>query len=764
MKIRIHPVKLKIAVVVLSFVVSTLVTMLVPQKANADSYYPDSNGNGIPNHIESKLTSACAIQGHHTYHLTWFDPSEITPAYGQTSYSSRLKSVAYICPGTWYTYSSNITHSITWADWHLSFPSGRTFYMGTAYRGGFSSVASLPVNINLSGVVYDQWNNFQIQYWGWAYPGGQYSCFFDPTWPLTGPCSSVTTTVSILIRRPDRPTTGVFDSASCDSLKGWARDPDNLNATIRVRVYQDALPAFGGRYVGEFLANVPSGDVGPHRFNINISAWRDAYPHTYYVNGVDLSTGREFKLGGSPKSVGVCAPPTCNNNLTTTPSKPEPGETFSAQVGVSYNPGSRGLPLRYDIVINVLGASGSPKTSPDLIAPYIYGHKFTGFSYPTTGVRTTNWAIRWNNSYYPVSASILGGQRSITCSDTYQIATKPYLRVYGNDVAAGGAFKRECSINDVPNQKATILTRAKVINPWDQDSNGPENWAGGATQFAAFALGEIVEFSSAGMHSPRENTKGRSWTTPVTDLTFGNFNPNHVPSYSIKNYVNNPTALTYILNGDKVINYGGRGGVVNCMPDFFAQAAASGEPVTQGLFYASPAPPSSRTIGTGQHIAEYVNGPVVIRSNIAFSGASTNWASLNSIPSYFLIVRGNIYIQPNVTQLDGVYIAQPVAGVANSGRIITCANGQASFSATTLYSACNTKLTINGAFIAKQVKFRRTKGTLKNATPNEAASSTNIAEVFNFRPELYVAPLPPSLIRTEGYDKYDFITSLPPIL
>jgi len=118
-------------------------------------------------------------------------------------------------------------------------------------------------------------------------------------------------------------------------------------------------------------------------------------------------------------------------------------------------------------------------------------------------------------------------------------------------------------------------------------------------------------------------------------------------------------------------------------------------------------------------------------------------------------VKGNIYIAPGVTQLDGFYIAQASSGSATNGVIYTCAS--APFTAAplnrNLQNTCSTALTVNGSFNARQVWLLRTAGTL----------STTPAEKFNYVPELWLsAPFDNGLGGTSG--DYDSITSLPPVL
>ena len=201
---------------------------------------------------------------------------------------------------------------------------------------------------------------------------------------------------------------------------------------------------------------------------------------------------------------------------------------------------------------------------------------------------------------------------------------------------------------------------------------------------AAFALGAITEFVSA---------DGGGGTPPI--------------SLRFSQTEGNPT-------------YGGNFGHTYCSPDYWADAP---NPLVT---------PNYAPLNPGEHRAVYVNGDVTITTSNDIQYPAYN--GLDQIPSFYLIVKGgNIYIDKSVTQLDGVYIAMPDG--ATGGTIYTCTNGATRYSGTVPTAAapsgCGTTLTINGAFIANQVKFLRTPGDINNTTA---------AEVFNYGPELWVRP------------------------
>ncbi len=248
----------------------------------------------------------------------------------------------------------------------------------------------------------------------------------------------------------------------------------------------------------------------------------------------------------------------------------------------------------------------------------------------------------------------------------------PYMRVYGGDVLAGSGFG-SCT----PNNAAQIIG-------WN-DGNG----AGAGVQLAAQAMAAINQFTTATLRG--------STPKPPDGLAFANTGAGVDPTY------------------------GGNFGDAPCATDYFNTVTNYSDPgLTAGGAVAVPgSSPSTNysAIANSEKLILRHDGDVQINGNIIYTSSGT-WANLSQIPSFVLIVRGNIYIQKTVTQLDGLYIAQPdISG--NKGTIYTCANGTSLYTASTLDANCNTKLTINGAFIAKKVKFLRTNGSLKAqaATP-----------------------------------------------
>lgn len=142
-----------------------------------------------------------------------------------------------------------------------------------------------------------------------------------------------------------------------------------------------------------------------------------------------------------------------------------------------------------------------------------------------------------------------------------------------------------------------------------------------------------------------------------------------------------------------------------------------------------------------------------------------------AIPSLYLVAEGNIYIDPSVKSLDGIYVAQHNG--TNGGSIYTCNNanyngtGQPLIAAgnTGYYAACSgNQLIVNGAFVANKVVLGRAYSSADTGAQGDTAASpgtgwNNAAEVFNYTPADWLEnPF------SETTNTYDAITSLPPVL
>lgn len=568
----------------------------------------------------------------------------------------------------------------------------------------------------------------------------------------------------------NQPPVGVLEITNCNSLEGWALDPDNRAANVFIQVFKDGQYIYGAAtdvQRDDINAAYPGSGAATHGFKVDISGYKDAYAHTYEVYALDAQDGRHNTKLGAP-TIAVCAPPTCSL-FSSIPDIPESGQAFTGNAGFSYVPGGSGKALYYDMGLDINGVrKGSVSRQYSTMGdPSFDGSAIPGGATRTNqitvnnivvnslGAFTPSWQMQWalpNDNVTNLGTAMntlinmgspygVNDARATTglvygtlrCGSVANTGQSPYVKVYGNDVAAGGKFADVngqatfCSATDPKNKTAGIYTFSK--------KDGSNNFGGGGSQFGALALGKINSFGSS------DSRNGLSPPNPPDGMSFGNM----------------------IRNAPVAQDQAGDNGFYHCAPDYYSAAQ-------------NPLPDKSivpdQQIGNGQHIARFVNGDAYIFNNIAYT--SNSWGTISEIPSYYLIVKGDIYINSSVTNLDGVYVAQPINDT-KGGHIYTCTKrnflGDVSFFAPSeLYDSCKTPLTITGSFIANQIRFLRTNGTVgKSLTPdvNEKPTSGNIAEIFNFSQEMYLAPQPDALSSVIGgktKKQYDAITSLPPIL
>ncbi len=379
------------------------------------------------------------------------------------------------------------------------------------------------------------------------------------------------------------------------------------------------------------------------------------------------------------------------------------------------------------------------------------GGAATSFAYPNVSARVKFDAVAYKRSYtWTISGTSAGpnganGNWTTDCTNdvsgdasTVSVTKKPYVRVYGGDVFAGGgilANDGSCSINATASAKGFMKG----------DANG--NYRGSGVELAVFAVDVIQGVQSRSM----------SGQAP-TYLAFSN-DPSKVSISS----------ATYNFGG-------GFNSTDSCVKDYYADNARGTVALSDtnisnlesGKYTigngAGPVTLTSPGLQDGKRIVVYVNGDVLLKGN-KFGYQNNNWGNIAQIPSIYIIASGNIYINSDVSQLDGVYIAQQSGGGTTTGEIYTCAtdaNLNMLRNPAELFNQCGKKLTINGAFIAKQVHLLRHTGSVSESVPQETSGSAKISEVFNYSPELFLTQGGgmPSESRSVQIDS---LVSLPPV-
>jgi hypothetical protein len=540
--------------------------------------------------------------------------------------------------------------------------------------------------------------------------------------------------------------------------------PGGQPPDVTMTANQPGRPADSGNAGNSFFNNYVFSSLVP-------DAYRDGFTHTFYIYAHDPSNpalpgaGPAYysEYGCAVRAVNVSS----NVNLKPDPENPTAYNTVNnfaliddsdanfqpvinmsqCQVNVTKTTGALTVPWppSYSCVgAHPVNNSNQTYTSPDgNPAPFAAGTNFCS----TISLYQAGFIYRGDNKFIGTNYGPIGGN----CD---HVINEPYVHVLGSDAQAGGGFGSNCTVT--PGGIDTYL------------KNTGTTPTGSGVQIGALSIGPISGFSSAILRGAAP--------TGSKGLSFSN--------------TDNITGGT----GDAP-NEGGKLGNNHCVTDYFSKlpdgtATSTANASTTNLANGTPAAknitqyyePSSGTLtlsgGTiddHSNLAIFVKGDVRITGAIKFANAS--WGTIERIPSFYLIVKGNIYIDKSVGQLDGMYIAQPNAA-AGSGTINTCANGSSAYSPASLLSNCKSQLLVNGSFVAQHVYLDRSFGSVRNAYPGEHLTGTPYnctdsgntpygdcaGEIFNFSPELYLIQpaFEPSGGPTSG--KYDYVTSLAPVL
>lgn len=365
------------------------------------------------------------------------------------------------------------------------------------------------------------------------------------------------------------------------------------------------------------------------------------------------------------------------------------------------------------------------------------------------------------------STDIILASGPVSDHDCGVVNNKPYFKANNSSVSAAGAFKNHPS-------SATGCDGGTVSGYFNTNKG---------TGSGAY-LGAIATEQMTGFASSRWN-----YATSPTKLSFGN---SGVPISG----GNESPLLGGALGADsgcKAMELPD-GNYVDA-PSAFSGGDSAAAPADSVEYYK----PASGKFTINDTVAVvpsvlygkktiYVDGDVWIRRSAIY--APGPWAA-NKVPSFTLHVRGNIYVDDQVPQLDGTYIAEPnnTGASAKGGTIYTCnspnnfepadANDYSPIAPgqSRMFVMCKNQLTVNGSFQAKKVKLLRTFGSLRDAQlvggavvmaspcSNQGIVSspeTCAAEVFKFSPEVYLSSPPKD--DPVPKKRYDAISSLPPVL
>ena len=343
---------------------------------------------------------------------------------------------------------------------------------------------------------------------------------------------------------------------------------------------------------------------------------------------------------------------------------------------------------------------------------------------------------------------------------------KPLVKVYYSDISAGGRFglgdHLDACVRDNDLNKG-IGIDASVYTHGTGEIN--QKAFGSSTQYGARVHDEILGFYS---NFPPSGGKGPPKTS-VKELTFAN---------------------TLAVWGGQ---FGGRG---RCMPNYWRGAnrlvaenistldiGDNTDPLkiennTEKLYEMNPPglfqlTNSRPTEDLKLKVSVYVDGDLSIKTNILNTRGELE--KFNEIGYIYLIAKGDIFIDPSVTQIDAILVAytdDPNPNPNVGGRIFTCNSGtnpnihlndisdqQAINDSTAYDNACNQKLTINGALIGREIHLGRTFCEVVSPTC-AIPDPDQVGEEINLSPEYFVG-IPQLPEFSEWLYNSDSVTILP---
>ncbi len=326
---------------------------------------------------------------------------------------------------------------------------------------------------------------------------------------------------------------------------------------------------------------------------------------------------------------------------------------------------------------------------------------------------------------------------------------KPYVKTFGGDVVAGAVFPGadgSCDVSLNSDIKANMRPFA-------------EGKKGAGTQLAAMAPGSVNGFFSASLRGAAPIAPAGlttiSGATGGGDLLSPYWGGNYEANKCLKDYF---TTQRVASDSDDLQSTGSMNNNsldLNILETNKQTLFSGGNVTTAGAV----------DLGNKRH-SMFVDGDVYITGNIT-SNTTFNGNPAN-VGSFRMFVRGNIYIDRAVSQLDGMFVAQPIAD-GSKGKIFTCTSGMGApiSNSNQRFTDCGTQLTVFGSFVANEVILGRIGPSIRDSLTQEDFVGTNksrAAEVFVFTPEVYHAnsATRPTSRPTSG--DYQYIATLPPIL
>jgi hypothetical protein len=700
----------------------------------------------VPDDVEHVYINTCPPSGSpgQTIHAVYPNPSTI-PASSSRTGTTNLYATSLICATAPYTFVGNVVTTVT-----NIVPNGTSATMSIGSLPSSFTVGDLngrPVFGNPVGKtasltnLQDGWNCWTVYFYAAATHGGSRITSAVGTWGVcvyfagvpadNGSCSVISKSPTGNLNPGQSfsatfhvnntggynwPTGGrPFVSSLANRYRLGSQSSTNWGKT-RVELPGEATGFGPIIYPGGWASNfTESGFTAPATAGTYSFTWQIVREGVYWLGPTCTMSITVINLPAL----------TCSSILAT-PFTPSPGQAFTVRVGFSNAAGAAAYSGAGQLHITDMGGLTMADVTSKAYTPVPVNGGGTGTA------TFNNWTGSAGN--YTIRFELTGSEtynNVKNCPGTIRIANKPYFRVFGDDLIVG--MSAGCS-SWMGSPASAVYLNAASIFAWNQ---GSTIYGGAGAQLAVQTLGTISSASGLGFVS-----SARRGVAPVK-----------------------PIGLTFANSSG---TYGGSFGAAPCPTDYYGSNTGSvvNGPVDLTAAFASSGLGSTTNI-TGKKKV-YINGNLSITNNVTYS--SSGWSSVSDIPSLYVIVKGNIYIQPGVTQLDGIYIAQPttvptatIGAATTAGYIYTCANGyNAPSDASGFWSStsqCGQRLVLNGSVISLALRLYRTNGSLFTATGGEGPDA-NQAETFQYSPEVWLAPCNVGDC-TPAADAYQ---SLPPVL
>ncbi len=350
-------------------------------------------------------------------------------------------------------------------------------------------------------------------------------------------------------------------------------------------------------------------------------------------------------------------------------------------------------------------------------------------SFPSGTINNNSGIIPFPNVPGEYSIKFMYNNTTMISIGNVICANYPYFQVNGSDTQVGLGF---CGISN--------NSLSASIYSWNHNGLSNNYNAGAGDQYGSISPGFIFGFDSSNINN-NVNPLG---------LSFSNINNNPFTSNQESAFDNTTSGLF--------------GGFFKSLPvcgfNYFSN-------LTNQFLQSLPQPPSSfignnvqgryyiNNLGQqnsvydlngvnltgGSNVVIYAqNENIHINNNILLNNSNIK-SNISNISSFRLIdLDGNIIISPNVSKVDGIFIAEPNKKGQN-GVIYTCGEN-------TPTTNCNNQLVVNGALDSNSIKLWRTGGTV----------DSNPAEIINQPPSTWL-----SAINSPGPLKINSIQNLPPV-